>query len=186
MKQFLFLLSVMSLCSCSSPDQKGQSKNDSIVSDTPGTFKDHVTPATSLPEWAKQLGLIEPVNLALVPEKSHLTSADVPDESFNSVTLTYTGNYDTAMNQAGRIARAAKLPLSKDYKAMRKQAERAGHGKRFKGIAYMNYDLSTRDIDFLVYVEVDEKGTLTLSATDMKQMNKQLSKHLGIAKRLNK
>ena len=69
---------------------------------------------------------------------------------------------------------------------MRKQAEREGRGSRFKGIAYMNYDLSTRDIEFLVYVIVDDKGNLTISATDMKQMNEQLSKHEGVANRLKK
>jgi hypothetical protein len=185
-KQLLFLLSLVSFYACSSYDNKGQGKNDSAVSDSSGILKDSVTRATSLPEWAKQLGLIEPLNMTLVPEKSHLTSASKPDEAFNSVTLVYTSNYDTAMNQACRIAKAANLPLSKDYKAMRKQAERAGRGSRLKGIAYMNYDLSTRDIDFLVYVSVDDKGMLTLSATDMKQLDGQLSKHAGVVTRVKK
>ena len=87
------------------------------------------------------------------------------------------------MHQASRIAKAAKLPTSNKYKALKKQAERNGHGNRVKGIAYMNYDLSTRDIDFLIYVQVDEKGMLTVSATDMKQMNQQLRKHSGIVNR---
>jgi hypothetical protein len=179
-------VNVIAFCACSSPDQKGQGKNDAIVSDSSGIIKDNLTPATSLPEWARQLGLIEPLCMALVPNKSHQTSANEPDEAFNSVTLTYSGDYDTAMKQASRIAQAAKLPLSKDYKAMRNQAERAGRGDRLKGIAYMNYDLSTRDKDFLIYVQVDDKGLLTLSATDMRQLNKQLSKHEGMANRLKK
>jgi hypothetical protein len=185
-KQLLFLVSMMLFCACTSPDQKGQGKNDSIVSDSSSKFSDDLTPATALPEWAKQLGLAEPHNMALVPEKSHLTSAGEPDEAFNSVTLTYTGNYDTAMNQAALIAKAAKLPLSKDYVTMLKVAKRSGHSNRLKGVAYMNYDLSTRDIDFLIYVQVDDKGTLTLSATDMIQMNEQLKKHSGIANRMKK
>jgi hypothetical protein len=184
--QLFFLLSVIAFCTCSSPDQKGSGKNDTIVSDTSATFIDHLTPATELPEWAKQLGLVEPLNMELIPEKSHLTSAEEPDEAFNSVTMVYSGNYDTAMNQASRIAKIANLPLSKEYKASLRQAERAGRADRLKGIAYMNYDLSTRDIDFLIYVMVDDKGMLTLSATDMKQMNEQLNKHGGVANRIKK
>jgi hypothetical protein len=176
----------MTSFACSSPDQMSNAINDSIVSDSSELLVDDPTPATKLPEWAKQLGLIEPLNMQLVAEQSHLTSAEEPDEAFNSVTMVYTGNYDTAMNQANRIAQAAKLPLSKDYKAMLKLAKRQGRATTPKGIAYMNYDLSTRDVDFLVYVKVDEVGTLTLSATDMKQMNEQLNKHEGIANRLKK
>jgi hypothetical protein len=177
---------MMSFCACSSPDQKGQGKSDTLVSDSSSKFNNDFTPATSLPEWAKQLGLTEPRHMTLVAEKSHLTSAEEPDEAFNSVTLTYTGNYDTAMNQAALLAKAAKLPLSKDYLAMLKVAKKSGHSNRMKGVAYMNYDLSTRDIDFLIYVQVDDKGTLTLSATDMIQMNEQLKKHSGIANRMKK
>jgi hypothetical protein len=184
--QLFFLLSVIAFYACSSPDKKGSGKNDSIDSDTSGALTDHFTPATILPEWAKQLGLVEPLNMELIPEKSHLTSAEEPDEAFNSVTMVYTGNYDTAMNQATRMARIANLPLSKEYKASLRQAERAGRADRLKGIAYMNYDLSTRDIDFLVYIQVDDKGMLTLSATDMKQMNEQLNKHDGVVNRTKK
>ncbi|MFZ4705510.1 MAG: hypothetical protein ACOYMF_05825 [Bacteroidales bacterium] len=186
LRQLLFLMSAIAFCGCSSSGQKNQGKNDSVVSDSSRLYENSFTLAIELPEWAKQLGLVEPRNMVLIPGKSHMTSADEHDEAFNSVTLMYTGNYDTAMNQARFISQTAKLPLSKDYKAMRKQAEREGRGSRFKGIAYMNYDLSTRDIEFLVYVIVDDKGNLTISATDMKQMNEQLSKHEGVANRLKK
>jgi hypothetical protein len=185
-KRLLFLVCLASLCACSSLVQKSESTDDTIVSDTTALSGEDKTIADSLPQWAKQLGLTEPENLTLVREMSQQTSAENPGEAFNSVTLTYTGNYDTAMTEASRIAKAANLPLSKDFKALRKHANHAGSGSRTKGIAYMNYDLSTRNIDFLIYVVVDEKGTLTLSATDMRQMNEQLNKHSGIANRLNK
>ena len=181
---FLLLLSVIVLTfACSSPDQKGKDMNDSTAADSVNAVTDHQTPATSLPDWAKKLGLSEPKHMQLVPGMSHLTSDMEPAEGFNSVTLVYSGNYDYAMNEASRIAQAAKLPLSKEYKALKLQADRTGHGNMLKGVAYMNYDLSTRDTDYLIYVQVDEKGILTVSATDMKQMNLQLRKHAGIENR---
>ena len=182
-KIVLLLFSIVLVIACSSIDQKGKVMNDSITADSAKVATDgHIT-GTSLPDWAKRLGLSEPKNMKLVPDMSHLTSAVMPGEGFNSVTLVYSGNYDTAMNQATRIAKAAKLPPSKEYKAFRKQAIHAGHVNMVKGIAYMNYDLSTRDTNFLIYVQVDEKGMLTVSATDMKQMNLQLSKNAGIVNR---
>lgn len=185
-KNLLFLFIIMFLIACSAAEQKSAVPDDSIAMDSLKTEEplvDSLTHVASLPDWAKELGLSEPRNMQLVTGMSHVTSAVEPGEGFNSVTLVYSGNYDTAMNQAGRIAKAAKLPQSKKYKELMKQASHVGHGNKVKGITYMNYDLSTRDIDFLIYVQVDEKGTLTVSATDMKQMNRQLGKHAGIENR---
>jgi len=182
--KIVFLLFVIGLVfACSSYDQKGKDTNDSIAVDSTNIFADDLTPATSVPDWAKELGLSEPQNMKLLADMSHLTSAGEPAEGFNSVTLVYSGNYDTAMNQARSIAKAAKLTPSKEYIALKKQAAHSGQHNMVKGIAYLNYDLSTRDIDFLIYVQVDEKGMLTVSVTDMKQMNLQLSKHVGIENR---
>ena len=172
-----FLSGIMLFCACSSLDQRGKDPNDSIARGSARIITDDHTPATMLPVWAKALGLREPKNMQLVKHLSHLTSAVEPRDGFNSVTLVYTGTYENAMSQASRIAKAARLPKSKEYKALRRQARLAGHTYKAKGIAYMNYDLSTRDTNFLIYVRVDEKGKLTLSATDMKQMNYQLKRH---------
>jgi hypothetical protein len=185
-KNVHLLFIVVIITACTAAERKVKVANDSIVADSSGKAilkTDSITPATSLPDWAKALGLNEPRNMQLVPGMSQQTFAEEPSEGFNSVTLVYTGNYDTAMNQAARIAKIAKLPPSKEYKELKKQVTRAGHGNKLKGIAYMNYDLSTRDIDYLIYVQVDPKGMLTVSATDMKQMNKQLGKHMGIENR---
>lgn len=179
-------MSSMLIFACSSHEQKGKDKNDRIAVDSVKIITDTNTPAISLPVWAKELGLSVPQNMQLIAKKSHLTSVIEPSEGFNSITLVYSGNYETAMKQSSRIARGAKLPLSKEYKARKKLAKRAGHGNIVKGIAYMNYDLSTRDIDFLTYVTVDENGVLTISTTNMKQMNLQLSKHAEVTKRKSK
>ncbi len=172
-----FIAGIMLFCACSSLDQRGKDPNDSISRGTARIITDDHTPATRLPVWAKALGLSEPKKMHLVKNASHLTSAVEPREGFNSVTLVYTGTYENAMSQASRIAKAARLPKSKEYKALKRQARLAGHNYKAKGISYMNYDLSTRDINFLIYVRVDAKGKLTLSATDMKQMNYQLKRH---------
>ena len=185
-KILLCLFGIVISFACSPVEKKGKASDETISADSPGTGSpaiDSVILATLLPDWAKKIGLTEPQHMQQVKELSHVTSSEDPTEGFNSVTLVYAGNYDTAMNQATIIAKAAGLPLSKEYKELKKQATRAGHGNKIKGIAYMNYDLSTRDIDFLIYVKADEKGLLTISATDMKQMNKQLGKHAGIEKR---
>jgi hypothetical protein len=182
-KMVYFLFGIALAFACSSPEHKGKDTNDSIGTDSVKTATDDHTPATTLPVWARKLGLREPKNMHLIKGMSHLTSAVEPREGFNSVTLVYSGNYDTAMNQARRIARAARLPQSKEYKSLSKLARRRSHANRIKGIAYMNYDFSTRDTDYLIYVKVDEKGMLKLSATDMKQLNLQLNKHKGIGNR---
>jgi hypothetical protein len=181
----LLLFGFLLVGACSSHNRNGNNIESGIAEDSikASLTSDDKTPATSLPDWAKELGLIEPQNMELVADKSHLTSFDDPAEGFNSITLVYSGIYDTAMQQAFIIARAAKLRPSKEYIALWKQASHAKRGNLVKGIAYMNYDLLTRNNDFLIYVQVDEKGKLTLSATDMKQLNLLLGKHTGISNR---
>jgi hypothetical protein len=182
-KNILLISGIVLFLACTSTDPKANDKDVNISADSLKVLTTEGSRAASLPNWAKDLGLTEPQNMHLIPQQSHLTSAFVPGEGFNSVTLVYSGDYDTAMRQARHIAKAAKLPQSKEYKALKKQAMKVGRGNRIKGIAYMNYDLLTRDTNFLIYVKVDDKGLLTISVTDMKQMNLQLLRHAGIEKR---
>jgi hypothetical protein len=134
--------------------------------------RSNVNPATSLPDWAKNLGLLEPAGLTLDTDYSQLTSVSNPEEGFNSILLVYYGDYELAMNEASRIARAAGIPLSKDYKQAVELAKTYSTTP-IKGVAYMNFDPFVSDADFNISITVDETGMLTISAVDVAQMKKQ-------------
>ena len=134
--------------------------------------RSNVNPATTLPDWARQLGLIEPLGLTLDADYSQLTSVKNADEGFNSILLVYTGDYNTAMNEAKRLANAANIPLSRDYKQAVELAKTYSSAP-IKGIAYMNFDPFVSDADFNISITVDETGMLTISAVDVQQMQKQ-------------
>ncbi|MDN5349305.1 MAG: hypothetical protein PWQ54_701 [Bacteroidales bacterium] len=134
--------------------------------------RSNVNPATSLPDWAKNLGLSEPIGLTLDTDYSQLTSFSNPEEGFNSILLVYYGDYQLAMNEASRIARAAGIPLSKDYKQAVELAKTYSTTP-IKGVAYMNFDPFVSDADFNISITVDETGMLTISAVDVAQMKKQ-------------
>lgn len=134
--------------------------------------RSNVNPATALPTWARQLGLSEPVGLTLDPDYSQLTSIKNADEGFNSVLLVYSGDYNTAMREAKRIAAEAEIPLSKDYKQAVELAKTYS-STPIRGIAYMNFDPFVSDADFNVSITVDDTGMLTISAVNVQQMQKQ-------------
>ncbi|MBZ0244288.1 MAG: hypothetical protein K8F24_13805 [Bacteroidales bacterium] len=134
--------------------------------------RSNVNPATSLPAWARQLGLSEPVGLTLDPDYSQLTSVKNADEGFNSILLVYYGDYHTAMNEAKRLAAEAEIPLSKDYKQAVELAKTYS-STPIRGIAYMNFDPFVSDADFNVSITVDETGMLTISAVNVRQMQEQ-------------
>jgi len=134
--------------------------------------RSNINPATTLPGWARQLGLSEPAGLTLDPDYSQLTSVKNSDEGFNSILLVYYGDYITSMREAKRIAEAAKIPISKDYKQAVELAKTYS-STPIKGIAYMNFDPFVSDAEFNVSITVDETGMLTISAVNVRQMQKQ-------------
>lgn len=134
--------------------------------------RSNINPATALPDWARQLGLSEPVGLTLDHDYSQLTSVKNADEGFNSVLLVYTGDYNSAMREAERLANAANIPMSKDYKQAVELAKTYS-STPIRGIAYMNFDPFISDADFNISITVDETGMLTISAVNVRQMQKQ-------------
>jgi len=134
--------------------------------------RSNVNPASGLPAWARTLGLIEPQGLALDADYSQMTSAENPDEGFNSILLVYNGPYQQSMAEAERIARAAKIPVSKDYQEAIELAKTYSSSP-MKGIAYMNFDPFVKDNDYNISITVDENGVLTLSAVDALQLKRQ-------------
>jgi len=131
-------------------------------------------PAKTLPDWAKKLGLMVPVGMKLDTDYSQMTSAANKDEGFNSVILVYKGNYNTAMQQAALIAKSAKVPLTKEYKTAFEMKKKFGE-EIIKGAVYMNFDLGDPvQPKYSIAITVSENGTLTISATDSKGMEKHL------------
>lgn len=128
-----------------------------------------------LPGWAIELGLSLPNGMQLDQAFSQVTSVNNPDEGFNSILLVYNGEYQTAMREAERIARQARVPLSKDFVEARDIAMRFGSSP-LKGIAYMNFEPFKIDAPVNISITVDETGVLTISAVDVQQMNRQLER----------
>ena len=139
------------------------------------TQNSHVLPVTGLPLWASQLGLSEPVGMALDANFSQSTSENNPGEGYNSIVLVYRGSYDRAMQQAQSIANRASIPMSKDF-ADAQQLAREYDMAVLKGMAYMNFEIGSNQLPlYSIAITVDEDGTLTISATDTQKFNEQLN-----------
>lgn len=133
--------------------------------------------ADYLPQWALDIGLKIPEHMKILPQFSHMTSKEDDSNMFNSITLVYEGNYDTAMIEAEKIAQSAGIPLSTTWEKNLEMSKKLGNPPP-KGITYMNYDFGmNQDKDYLVTVEVDETGRLTISAADARQMKSVIDRH---------
>ncbi len=121
---------------------------------------------TTLPRWARKLGLTEPVGMTMDKDYSQSTSERDPSEGFNSVIMVYRGSYETAMNQAEIIAKKANIPLSQDYKDALLLKNEYGI-EAIKGASYMNFEIGADDNPkYTISITVDDDGTLTINATD--------------------
>jgi hypothetical protein len=137
----------------------------------------NLSTADYLPAWAKNIGLSIPVNMEIDAQYSHMTSENDQAGMFNSVTLVYQGEYETAINEAKRIAAEANIPLSTSWQKNMEMSKKLGNPVP-KGVTYMNYDFGMdQNVDYLVVVEVDPSGKLTISAADARQMRSLIDKH---------
>ncbi len=137
------------------------------------------------PKWAKKLGFEE-------PDGMKFTYGEESDESkngFNAVTIKFTGDYETAMKEAAKIAKKSNVPVSKEYQmAMDTMKEMAAsmppemlkvmEANAPKGIIYANFSFMSGEEEFLngetkyqkvIQVEETETGaTLEISISDVK------------------
>lgn len=139
------------------------------------THSSNVAAINGIPNWAKQLGLTEPVNMTFNNELSQSTSESNQNEGFNSIIMVYNGNYEEAINQAGIIAQKANIPMSQDYKDAL-VLSRDYNIETIKGASYMNFEFGLSDNPrYNISITVDDFGTLTVNATDtyapMEQLN---------------
>jgi hypothetical protein len=126
-----------------------------------------------MPEWVTKLGIIEPDGLKFDPVFSNYTSVDDPAEGFNSVSLVYSGNYEKAVAEATKIASNANLVSAGNFKAKGGPAIKNNASAK-AGISFLNYSLGNTDKDFLISIEVEPSGRLTIMVTDNKQLNDRL------------
>ena len=128
----------------------------------------------SFPEWAKKLGLTAPENMQLDMKMSQMTSASDQTAGYNSVNFIYKGSYPTAMKQAEKIARKAGVPIGRDYQEAIDLANEL-NTDLVKGAVYMNFEIGKEDSEqYHIAITVDETGMLTITATDVVQLAKQL------------
>jgi len=123
-----------------------------------------------MPEWVSKLGITEPDGMKFDQVFSNYTSVDDPAEGFNSVSLVYTGSYEKAIVEAARIAESAKLSVGGVIKA-KGSPKKTNVTTSNSGVCYMNYSLNKTDPNFLISVQVEPSGLLTIMVTDNKQLN---------------
>ncbi|MFZ2150663.1 MAG: hypothetical protein WAZ12_04865 [Candidatus Absconditicoccaceae bacterium] len=132
-----------------------------------------------LPDRAKNLGLVEPLGMSLDQDISKITSIDNDTEGFDSVILVYKGDYLKSVEEAARIAQLASIPVSKEFQQA-KEIEKESPDimnqmgddikNSMKGIIYTNNDLTDINVEYLISISVDQDGTLTINASNYKQM----------------
>jgi hypothetical protein len=137
-----------------------------------------------IPDWVLKLGINEPDGLKFDKDFSDYTSVNDPTEGFNSVSLVYSGSYDKAIEEAAKIAATAKLSVGGVFKAKGNPVEISDKNLN-SGISYVNYSLEKADQDFLISVQVEPSGLLTIMVTDNKQLNKCLLAYEPLNNRQN-
>jgi hypothetical protein len=129
---------------------------------------------SGLPGWAKALGLTEPKNMVIDKSLSQVTNEDKREGGFNSLTLVYKGSYKQAMEQAEKVAAKAGIPLTPEYKTAMEMKRKYGDDI-LKGAVYMNFELGAKNNPkYNIAITVDEKGVLTISATDAEKMDREM------------
>ncbi len=134
-----------------------------------------LTNATVFPEWAKKIGLSAPQGMTLNKSMSQITSSNDANTGYNSMNFVYNGAYDVAMKQAELIAQKAGVPIGSDYQEALDLA-RELDTEPIKGAVYMNFEIGKEDNQqYHIAITVDETGTLTITATDYRQLQKQIN-----------
>lgn len=135
----------------------------------------------SLPQWAKDLGLIEPEGMKFDKSASKVTSADEAIEKVNSLVFCYDGEYKHAKIEAEKIAKRANVPISKEIELARELAEKLGTDQGLiMGITYTNYVPFMGGVsEYLISIIVEESGRLTITASNLKQVGEWIQKISG-------
>jgi len=137
-----------------------------------------------IPDWVTNLGISEPEGMKFDEVLSHYTFVNDPTERFNSVSLVFIGDFDNALNQATKLAAKANLTPRRNFIAKGSPAKK-NTDKNNQEISFMNYDLGNMDQNFLISLQVEPSGSLTIMVTDKKQLDKCLLAYEPLNNRLN-
>ena len=147
-------------------------------------LKDENQNPDKIPDWVTKLGISEPEGMKFDEVLSHYTFLNDPSERFNSVSLVYTGDYDKAVGQAIKLASKAKLTPGRNFRAKGGPvAELKVHSN--SQISFVNYSLEDMDQHFLISVQVEPSGSLTIMVTDKNQLDKCLLAYEPLNNRIN-
>jgi hypothetical protein len=147
-------------------------------------LKDESHSPEKIPDWVITLGISEPDGMKFDKDFSNYTSVDDPNEGFNSVSLVYNGSYDKAVEEAAKIAGKAKLSVGGIFKAKGSPLNSIVPINN-SPVSYVNYSLEKANQDFLISVQVEPSGLLTIIVTDNKQLNKCLLAYEPLNNRQN-
>ena len=148
------------------------------------TLQDENHNPDKMPDWVHSLGINEPEGLKFDKVFSDYTSIDNPSEGFNSVSLVYTGSFEKAAEEAAKLAESAKLSVGGVFKAKGSPASKIANKDKSE-ISYLNYSLGNTEQDFLISVQVEPSGRLTIMVTDSKQLKERLLAYEPLNNRRN-
>lgn len=131
----------------------------------------------SIPSWAKSLNISAPEGMQIKETESYQTTEKI--EWFNSIHFVYKGEYDIAIQQAKKIAKASDVPLSKEFKMAQDMIDNMGVENiqmqelmwDMKWVLYTNYSLMEKPTEqYTIAITVDEDWLLELDVADRKAM----------------
>jgi hypothetical protein len=146
----------------------------------------------SFPTWAKKLGFEDVKGMEFVSGEEFIEKKD----GFNAINLKYTGEYETAMMEAEKIATSANIPKSKamdaasdmlaGMEAMLPPEVIAEMEEAQKGAIYTNFDIMSGGNNIIgggnyqKAIIVEEDGSLEISIVDFIKQ-KELLENKGIS-----
>lgn len=131
----------------------------------------------SIPSWAMSLNISAPEGMQVDATESYQTTEKV--EWFNSIHFVYEGEYDIAIEQAEKIAKASNTPLSEEFKIAQEMIDNIGIENiqmqelmwDMKWALYTNYSLMENPTEqHMIAITVDEDWTLEIDVADRKAM----------------
>ncbi len=138
----------------------------------------------SIHAWVKDLNINAPVWMKLNEDISSQTTEDV--EWFNSIHFVYEWDYDTAMEQAEKIANDAGISMSVEFQMAQDMIDSMGIDNiqmeelmwDLKWAVYTNYTLTEKpDYDYMIAITVNEDGSLEIDVTDVVTMQEIAEQH---------
>lgn len=132
----------------------------------------------TIPKRVNELNIFSPKWMTLDTWDSYQTTQEV--DWFNSIHFVYEGEYETAMEQAKKLAHQAGITISEEFQMAQNLikkmwADASDEMKKLawdlKWVVYSNYSITKNpESDHIVSISVDDDGTMEVVVTDRKNM----------------